>query len=86
MLQTPKYFVGDVVCLHNMFGEAVAKTAMTVCGFDGEGRVKCVWFNSYGVLKHGAFWERNIVPLNLTINVPPNVLSAVQRWNSTSNL
>jgi uncharacterized protein YodC (DUF2158 family) len=82
-----QYFIGDVVALSNVFGEGIPQTRMTVCGFDKEGRVECVWFTRYHQLKHGAFWSRNITLSGLTISVPPNVLCEIQRWkNSTSTL
>ena len=78
------FSIGDVVTLNNMYGESIHRTHMTVCGYDGEGRVECVWFTRNHHLKRGMFWDHNIILAGIKVDVPYDVLSAVQRWKNST--
>jgi uncharacterized protein YodC (DUF2158 family) len=74
MLQTPKYFVGDVVLVSN--------TAMTVSAIRF-GLLHCVWFDKEHHLHRRAFGPDRVRPFNFTINVPSSVIVGIKKWNST---
>jgi uncharacterized protein YodC (DUF2158 family) len=82
--------VGDVVFFNPILKDPI--TAMTICGFDKQGFVECVWFDRQGKLKQSVWDKSLLVPLDkfydslrarsrFVLSIPSSVMLMIQAYN-----